>query len=175
MGRRATSFEAFYDANYASVVRSLSLALQDRPLAEEATQEAFTRAYVSWRRVERMDRPAGWVYVVATRIAFRRRGRFPVAEGVGEAETGLAEAVVEREMLRAAIEELPERQRTAIVLRYFADLPLADVAAAMGCALGTVKSTLHAAARPASGRARRPRGGATRCASMSYAASSRTS
>jgi RNA polymerase sigma factor (sigma-70 family) len=47
--------------------------------------------------------------------------------------------------LRDAIARLPERQRVAIVLRYLADLPLVDVAAAMGCAVGTVKSTLHAA------------------------------
>ena len=39
----------------------------------------------------------------------------------------------------------PERQRTAVVLRYYADLPLADVAEVMGVAVGTVKSTLHAA------------------------------
>jgi RNA polymerase sigma-70 factor (ECF subfamily) len=145
VGRRATTFEAFYDANYGSVCRGLTLALQDPQLAEEATQEAFTRAYVYWRRVARMDRPAGWVYVVAARVAFRRRSRSSVGE-IAEAPQGsLADTVVAREMLRAAIEGLPERQRTAIVLRYFADLPLADVAAAMGCALGTVKSTLHAA------------------------------
>ena len=145
MGRRATTFEVFYDANYASVARSLSLALQDPQLAEEATQEAFIRAYVSWRRVERMERPAGWVYVVAMRVAFRRRARATTHELVEATDANLADTVVARETLRAAIEALPERQRTAVVLRYFADLPLADVAAAMGCALGTVKSTLHAA------------------------------
>ena len=145
MGRRATTFEAFYDANYASVCRGLTLALQDPQLAEEATQEAFIRAYVYWRRVARMDRPAGWVYVVATRVALRRRGRSAVEETVAAPGENFADAVVAREVLRAAIEGLPDRQRTAIVLRYFADLPLADVAAAMGCALGTVKSTLHTA------------------------------
>ena len=47
--------------------------------------------------------------------------------------------------LGASIARLPERQRVALVLRYLVDLPVADVALAMGCATGTVKSTLHAA------------------------------
>ena len=47
--------------------------------------------------------------------------------------------------MRDAIATLPPRQREAVVLRYLADLPLADVADAMGCALGTVKATLHQA------------------------------
>ncbi len=152
MGTRSVAFGVFYDGHYASVCRALTLALRDRELAEEAAQEAFTRAYVYWRRVGRMDRPACWVYVVAMRVAFRRRRAEPDIAGVrdaaGEARgesVDFADGVVEREALRAAIAELPERQRVAIVLRYLADLPLADVAAAMGCAVGTVKSTLNAA------------------------------
>jgi len=56
-------------------------------------------------------------------------------------------AVVTRLSVRDAIATLPPRQRQAVVLRYLADLPLADVANAMGCALGTVKATLHEALR----------------------------
>jgi RNA polymerase sigma factor (sigma-70 family) len=49
--------------------------------------------------------------------------------------------------VRDAITALPARQREAVVLRYLADLPIADVAEAMGCAVGTVKATLHQALR----------------------------
>ena len=56
---------------------------------------------------------------------------------------GVATAV----SVRDAITTLPARQREAVVLRYLADLPLADVAEAMGCAVGTVKATLHQALR----------------------------
>jgi RNA polymerase sigma factor (sigma-70 family) len=145
VGNRAVTFTAFYDGNYPSVSRALALAFRDPQLAEEAAQEAFTRAYVYWRRVGRMDRPAGWVYVVAVRHAFRKRSRPDETIGPDEITADIADGVVEREALRIAITRLPERQRLAIVLRYLADLPLADVAAAMGCALGTVKSTVHAA------------------------------
>jgi len=146
---RAVAFAVFYDGHYPSVCRAVALALRDQELAEESAQEAFTRAYVYWRRVSRMDRPAGWVYVVAMRIAFRRRRGEPdaavLADDDGAVGADLADGVVDRESLRDAIAQLPERQRVAIVLRYLADLPLADVAAAMGCAVGTVKSTLNAA------------------------------
>jgi len=148
MGERAASFGVFYDGQFPSVCRALTLALGDAPLAEDAAQEAFTRAYVYWRRVSAMDRPAGWVYVVAIRIAFRRRQRVAL-ETAGSGDTGatvdFTDGVVERESLRRALAQLPERQRIAIVLRYLADLPIADVAQAMGCAVGTAKSTLHAA------------------------------
>jgi RNA polymerase sigma factor (sigma-70 family) len=56
-----------------------------------------------------------------------------------------AEAIVDRASLACGIAQLPDRQRIAVVLRYLADLPIADVATAMGCAQGTVKSTLHTA------------------------------
>ena len=144
MGERSATFEAFYAWHYAPVCRGLTLALHDPQLAEEAAQEAFIRAYVSWRRVERMESPAGWVYVVAVRVASRRRRTAASPRTEARADE-LAESVVVRESVREAIDQLPERQRLAVVLRYFGDLSLAEIAAAMGCAVGTVKSTLHSA------------------------------
>ena len=144
MSNRSSSFEAFYDENYDAVRRSLYAAFRDAHLAEEAAQESFTRAYMHWRRVSQMDRPDGWVYVVAVRVAARRRPSVAIPE-TRVSERDIADAVVTQETLRSAIDRLPERQRLAIVLRYLADLPVVDVAAAMGCAAGTVKSTLHAA------------------------------
>ena len=53
--------------------------------------------------------------------------------------------VATRLSVREAIATLPARQRQAVVLRYLADLPIADIADAMGCATGTVRATLHQA------------------------------
>jgi RNA polymerase sigma-70 factor (ECF subfamily) len=144
VGKRFASFEAFYDERYDAVRRGLSAAFRDPLLAEEAAQEAFTRAYMHWRRVSQMDRPDGWVYVVAVRVAARRRPGVAGGEA-GSSTEDFAEDVVNQATLRAATDRLPPRQRIAIVLRYLADLPVDDVAAAMGCAPGTVKSTLHSA------------------------------
>lgn len=147
MGDRSESFEAFFGEHYESVFRGLSVAFREPLLAEEATQEAFTRAYTRWERVSGMERPAGWVYVVAVRVARRRRRDLlgdPSARAAGS-EHDIATEVVDRVTMQAAIEQLPARQRVALVLRYYGGLPLDEIATAMGCALGTVKSTLHAA------------------------------
>ena len=147
MGDRSEAFETFFGEHYESVFRGLSVAFRDPLLAEEAAQEAFTRAYTRWERVRGMERPAGWVYVVAVRVARRRRRdllvEMPVHTPSGDRD--LAVEVVDRVTMQAAIEQLPTRQRIALVLRYYGGLPLGEIATAMGCAQGTVKSTLHAA------------------------------
>jgi RNA polymerase sigma-70 factor (ECF subfamily) len=145
VGERERSFEAFYAGAYPPVLRSLALALRDSSLAEEVAQEAFIRAFVRWHRVRAMERPQGWVYIVAVRIAFRRKRSEPSTDARVDIEPPFADTVVTRATVRAALEQLPERQRVAVVLRYLADLSLAEVADAMDIALGTVKSTLHAA------------------------------
>jgi RNA polymerase sigma-70 factor (sigma-E family) len=145
----ALRFESFYEREYPRVRRALAVALGEVSTAEEAAQEAFVKAWIRWGRVGRMDHPAGWVYVVAIRHALRGRGRLRVREedkpanDVGE----IGSEVVERVSGEAALMSLAERQRVAVVLRYYADLPVAEIAAAMGCSVGTVKSTLHAALR----------------------------
>jgi RNA polymerase sigma-70 factor (ECF subfamily) len=138
------SFEAFYAEHFESVFRGLAVAFRDPLLAEEAAQEAFARAYTRWERVHDMERPAGWAYVVAVRYARRRRHDLLGDAGRVTARD-VADEVVDRLTLQAAIDTLPPRQRVALVLRHYADLPLDDIAHAMGCAVGTVKSTLNAA------------------------------
>ena len=144
MSDRSESFEAFFAEQFESVFRGLSVAFRDPLLAEEAAQEAFARAYVRWNHVSAMERPAGWVYVVAVRVALkRRRPERPAPATPGG--RGMEDEVVDRVTMQRAIAGLPERQRLALVLRHYGDLPLDEIASAMGCAVGTVKSTLHAA------------------------------
>jgi RNA polymerase sigma-70 factor (ECF subfamily) len=144
VGDRSESFEAFFAEEYESIFRGLSVAFRDSLLAEDAAQEAFTRAYVRWNRVKGMERPAGWVYVVAVRVALKRR-RLDRASPATSGAPSMEQQVVDRITLQRAIEALPDRQRLALVLRHYGDLPLDEIATAMGCAIGTVKSTLHAA------------------------------
>jgi RNA polymerase sigma factor (sigma-70 family) len=142
----ARSFEAFFYEHYESVRRSLAVALADPLLAEELAQDAFTRALSKWRRVSQMDRPAGWVYIVALRAGRRYGvGKGRAIVGVDATSADIADEVLHDVDLRDLIARLPERQRIAVTLRYLVDLPLSDVAEAMDCAVGTVKSTLHSA------------------------------
>jgi RNA polymerase sigma-70 factor (ECF subfamily) len=143
----SAGFDEFFAEHFDSVARALTLTTGDRELARDAAQEAFTRALRHWRKVRDMARPDGWVYVVAMnqmRDYWRRADRAAANVAPIVDETG---GVAVRLTVRDAIATLPPRQRQAVVLRYLVDLPIADVADAMGCALGTAKATLHQALR----------------------------
>src|SRR5689334_3829473 len=142
------TFEEFFLDHYGDVVRSIGLAVGDRLRAEELVQEAFARALRHWRRVSELDRPVAWVYVVAlneARRSWSRERRASVGNGRVELAPDPAGGVAITVDVRAALEQLTERQRAAIVLRYLADLSIDDIADALGCAPGTVKATLHQA------------------------------
>jgi RNA polymerase sigma-70 factor (ECF subfamily) len=149
MTPRYGGFDEFFDANYAPVVRGLALALGDRARAEDAAQEAFARAVRKWSKVHAMERPVGWVYVVAMNVArrgARRQAREDAALHMAPLpDADVGGAVSTRLALRDAVAALPRRQREAIALRYFAELSIDETAAAMKCAPGTVKSAVHAA------------------------------
>jgi len=143
----AAEFDDFYGEHFDRVARALALAGADRELARDATQEAFARALRRWRHVKGMDRPDGWVYVVAMN-QLRDHWRHREREHPGEPPAfDNSSGVATRLTVREAIATLPPRQRQAVVLRYLADLPVRDVAQAMGCATGTVKAALHQALR----------------------------
>jgi RNA polymerase sigma-70 factor (ECF subfamily) len=116
-------------------------------LAHDAVDEAFTRAFARWDRVRKMDSPTGWTYRVALN-ALRRAQRRAALEG-----RLLARHVPVPDVPRPAtgawdlVRSLPLRQRTAVVLRYVADLTEVDIADAMGVTRGTVSSTLVDARR----------------------------
>ncbi len=140
-------FDDFFADNYDQVVRSLTLAVGDRARAEDAAQEAFAKAYRRWPSVAQMERPVGWVLVVAMNQMKRwikRADREFDQSVTGDADDP-AESVASSVSIRDALDALPPRQRAAVVLRYLCDLPNADVAKALGCATGTIKSTLHTA------------------------------
>jgi RNA polymerase sigma-70 factor (ECF subfamily) len=143
------AFDEFFSAHYDRLARTLTVALADRAAAEEAVQEAMTRALRRWRHVRALDRPDAWCYVVAmnhVRDRHRRERREPRWDVQADRVTPDASGSVATALsVRDAIATLPTRQREAVVLRYLADLSLSEVADAMGCAVGTVKATLHQA------------------------------
>lgn len=143
-------FEGFFGEHYSSMRRALILAFGSAELAEDAVQEAFIRACVRWSRVRAMTRPQAWVYVTAVNVArdeLRRTQRRRSAEGTSaEAEArDVADVVTTGMDVHNALASLAPRQRMAIVLRYLADLTYEEIARAMGCSVGAVKSTLHTA------------------------------
>ena len=138
-----------YRASARRIVATLALTGSSPADAADLAADAFVRAWERWGRVGRMDRPDLWVLTVAMNL--RRRGarrlrrevpRPPVDLPAGElapVETDVA--------LLAAVAGLPERQRAAIVLRYFTDLTEPQYAEVLGVRVGTVAASLTHARR----------------------------
>jgi RNA polymerase sigma-70 factor (sigma-E family) len=115
-------------------------------VGEELVQETFVRTWERWPEVRRADNPEAWAFRVGfnlanswirRRSAARRAHRYEPREQIDPGDPSSSVAV------RSAVAALPPRQRAVIVLRYFADLPVAEVAVIVGCAPGTVKSLTH--------------------------------
>lgn len=126
---------------------ALLLAGQDRAAAEDLLQLALERAYRHWGRVSRSDDPERYVRRVLANAAndrWRRsirRPERPLDPGdAGPVVADQADTVAERDYLIRALAGLPPRQRTVLVLRYYNDLPEAEIADVLGCSVGTVKS-----------------------------------
>ena len=145
----AASFATWYAAEHPKVLGALRVLSGNRDAAADATDEAFVRALARWSRVGRMESPAAWTFQVALnalRRDVRRRGVAKTRheelarDGVRNSQHGVS-GLPDPE-LWMIVDALPERQRMAIVLRYVADLPEADIAAVMGIRRGTVAATL---------------------------------
>ena len=134
---------------YGPMVRSLSVAAGDREVAADCVQDAFTRAYVRWSRVSRLEDPPGWIRHVAVnrlRDHFRKveRGRRAV-ERLGPQIPQQVAPPSEPDDLAWLLSTLPVQQRIAAALFYVDELSVAEVAAAMELSDGAVKYQLHAA------------------------------
>ena len=143
-----SSFEQFFEAQYPGICRALWLGLGEGCEPEDAAQEAFARAFQKWSAVSRLERPATWVFVVAVRQARRnqrRRDRSLKASVWATEPLQSTDHAVLRLTVVTALGQLAPRQRLAIVLRYYADLSVRDIAKAMSCREGTVKATIHSA------------------------------
>jgi RNA polymerase sigma-70 factor, ECF subfamily len=136
--------EVFCRQQHARLVGSLALDTGDVELAHELAQEALARACRHWSRLERMESPVGWLFTVAFNLAHSRgsrRSRRLAAERAASASgpTSVPDPA-DAACVRRVVAALPRRQRTALVLRYFADLSVRDVAELMRCREGTVKA-----------------------------------
>ena len=143
-------FAEFYASTRDDCLRVVLLTTGDRPLAEDLVAEAYTRAWLAWRKVRGMDQPRAWVVRTAlnTRISWWRRRRREVGldglEGVSPASHDDAAGSDSLDTdLVAALRRLPARQREVVALRLRLDLDTAATAAALGLAPGTVGSHLH--------------------------------
>ena len=138
-------FSDWYVREHRRVVASIAAFSGNADAARDAADEAFVRALAHWNRVRVMDAPAGWVYRVALNVLRRDLRRRKLEAALLRRQAPPAAALPTHPELWEAVRALPERQRLAVVLRFVADLPEAEIASTMGVARGTVSATLSAA------------------------------
>ena len=151
----AQAFQDLVERETASVFRACYRTLGRIHDAEDATQEAFVIAYRSIGTFRGDGSLSAWLARIATRQALRRATRRrdvawldPAAPG-GLDVAGPSEPLADLEraerhrQVRSAVANLPEPYREVVALRFFAELSLAQIAAATGRPLGTVKTHLH--------------------------------
>lgn len=147
MGEVHCDFAMWYSAAHPKVVTSLMLVTGDLHAAQEAADEAFARAYDRWKRVSQMASPTGWTYRVAFNVLRRKWQRAALERTLLLRRPSPTTIPAPAGETWEAVRRLPERQRSAVVLRYVADLTEVEVAAAMGVSRSTVSSSLIAAKR----------------------------
>jgi RNA polymerase sigma-70 factor (ECF subfamily) len=140
--------------------RLAGLLLGDARDAEDAVQEALLRA---WTRLGTLSDPAAFrpwfdrvlVNICRDRLRRRSKVRFvPIEAGAGATAADPFRDLLARDEALRALDALDADERTVVVLHYWADLPLADVASRTGWPIGTVKSRLHRALGKAGARLR---------------------
>ncbi|MGL5808522.1 MAG: RNA polymerase sigma factor [Nocardioides sp.] len=142
---REAAVTAVFDRHHAQLVRLATLLGADGD-AEDIVADAFCELYRRWHRLREPEAAPAYVRstvcnLVRMRIrhlqVVRRHPHLPVAEGSPEQQAVLRE---DHRDVVTALQKLPERQREALVLRYYLDLKEVEVAASMGISVGAVKS-----------------------------------
>ena len=154
--RDEEGFERFVAARWSTYFRLALLLTASEPAAQDLLQTTLEKAYGAWPRISRIDAPDAYVRTImvntlisSRRLAWRRHEvttdeppeRSDPLDGSAERR------VLDHELLWPLVCALPQRQRAVIVLRYYEDLSEAEIAEALGCAVGTVKSTASDAMR----------------------------
>lgn len=142
-GPATVSLDALYRTHYAPMVRLAHLITGSNEVAEDLVQEAFVRLH--GHDVAALGNPAGYLRtsVVNRCRSWQRRAVLERRhESSGRVDPSAAVQPVEVDETLAALARLRPRQRAALVLRFYADLPEAEIAATLGCRPGTVKSLI---------------------------------
>jgi RNA polymerase sigma-70 factor (ECF subfamily) len=141
-GTDEREFAALYSEHFGRLSGYALSLVGDAGLATDVAQEAFTRLFSRWGRVRD---PRAWVYYVATNLATdhwrrsqRDRALTDVLRGVTRSETAAHDP-----WLRDLVDRLPTHLRQAVLLHYYADLPVDEVARLVHRPVGTVKRRLH--------------------------------
>ena len=131
----AAEFDEFYRAEYAPMVRLARGLVDTSECAEEIAQDAFAQVFERW---DRLDSPGGYLRTAVVNGARSELRKREVRRRVGLDRP--PQPAAERDYLVDALDRLPAKRKTALVLRYYAGLSEREIAETMGVRPGTVKS-----------------------------------
>lgn len=158
-GRRASerALGELYHACYRRLVAQVYAFTTDLTEAQDVVQEAFARALARPRGLADVDNPEAWLRTVAINVVRRRWRRRKLLDTILLRDRPVAQFVQagpgpERADLQDALAALPTAYREVVVLHYYADLPVDEVAAVLDVPVGTVKSRLSRARAALAGR-----------------------
>lgn len=148
-GPAATDYDTLFLHEFPRVSRTLHHIVGDRGRAEEVAQDAFLELLRNWDKVSGYDRPDLWVRRVAIRKAQRERHRHwrRVELERHTLDVADSEPPTPAPEVLTAVRRLPPKQRAVVVLFYFEDRPMSEIAEILGCAESTGWSQLHTARR----------------------------
>ena len=136
-----------YSLHYRALVRLATLLVRDTPTAEEVVQDTFVAMQGGWQRLRDAENALAYLrQAVVNRSRSVLRHRIVVEKNLQKAPPDMPSAEhgalvqLERSAVVDALRKLPDRQREAIVLRYYADFSEAEIASAMKISRGAVKS-----------------------------------
>ncbi|MET8352837.1 SigE family RNA polymerase sigma factor [Micromonospora sp. NPDC005206] len=147
------TYEEFADTRLAPLLRYAVMLTGDPHQAQNLVQETMVRVQLNWRRVARADSPERYVRRMLTNqyVDWKRGSWMRRVLLRGEPDEALAapvdhaQSAVDRDQIWSWLSRLPRRQRATLVLRYYEDLPDAEIADILGCAVGTVRSSISRA------------------------------
>lgn len=147
------TYEEFANSRLTELLRYAVVLTGDAHLAQDLVQETMVRVQLNWRRVARAEAPERYVRRMLTNqyLDWRRGSWFRRVLLRDEPDEVLAvrpdhaEASADRDQIWSWLARLPRRQRAALVLRYYEDLPDAEIAEVLGCAVGTVRAAISRA------------------------------
>lgn len=134
-------FEAFYESRYEQMVRLATLVLGDAHTAEEVVQDGFAAIYLKWARIDHPDAYVRQVILNRCRDVIRRRKISNAVRRRGHD----VDIVEHREPIDDLLDALSPRERAVVVLRFYDDQTVDEIARVLGLKAGTVKSLLHRA------------------------------
>lgn len=150
------AFEALFNLYKTKAMRLAYLITNNQTLSDDITQEAFVQSYLNIKSLRNPQQFKTWFFKILTRLAWKmstKEKKVIALDAITEPQEVDDRMNIENDFIQkekseaimAAIRQLELKQRTVILLYYYNDFSIAEIAQILGCFEGTVKSRLHSA------------------------------